>query len=195
MQRYTFFSKCQQNLLTLCKIFDMDYLLFVSAIVVLIIGLIGDIIPGIPGTPVSYLALLLVHWTDRVSYSPKLLVIAGFVGAVITVLDYVVPVWGTKKFGGTKAGVRGSTIGLIVGILVLPMLGIVLGPFGILGILGGPFVGAYIGEKMGGTPDNHAWRSAFGSFIGFLAGTFMKIVYTLVIGFYIVRSIIEVAFN
>ena len=173
----------------------MDYLLFISAIVVLIIGLIGDIIPGIPGTPVSYLALLLVHWTDRYIYSPKFLVIAGLICVVITVLDYVVPVWGTKKFGGTKAGVRGSTIGLIVGILVLPMLGIVLGPFGILGILGGPFVGAYVGEKMGGTPDEKAWRSAFGSFIGFLAGTFMKIVYTVVIGFYVVRAIIEVAVN
>ena len=195
MQRYKKFVKCQQKLLTLCKIFDMDYLLFISAIVVLIIGLIGDIIPGIPVTPVSYLALLLVHWTDRYSFSPKLLVIAGLLCAVITVLDYVVPVWGTKKFGGTKAGVRGSTIGLIVGILVLPMLGIVLGPFGILGILGGPFVGAYVGEKMGGTPDEKAWRSAFGSFIGFLAGTFMKIVYTVVIGFYVVKAIFEVAFN
>ncbi len=195
MQRYKKFVKCQQKLLTLCKILSMDYLLFISAIVVLIIGLIGDIIPGIPGTPVSYLALLLVHWTDRYSYSPKFLVIAGLICAVITVLDYVVPVWGTKKFGGTKAGVRGSTIGLIVGILVLPMLGIVLGPFGILGILGGPFVGAYVGEKMGGTPDEKAWRSAFGSFIGFLAGTFMKIVYTVVIGFYVVRAIIEVAVN
>ena len=167
----------------------MDYVLIISAFVVLIIGLIGDIIPGIPGTPVSYLALLLLHWSDRISYSPQFLVITGFICVIITVLDYVVPVWGTKKFGGTKAGVRGSTIGLIIGILVLPMLGIVLGPFGILGILGGPFVGAYVGEKMGGTPDNRAWRSAFGSFIGFLAGTFMKIVYTVAIGFYMIKEI------
>jgi len=168
----------------------MDYILFIAAIVVIIIGLIGDIIPGIPGTPVSYLALLLLHWTDRISYSPEFLVIMGLICAVITVLDYVVPVWGTKKFGGTKAGTRGSTIGMIVGILVLPMLGIVLGPFGILGILGGPFVGAYIGEKMGGTPDDKAWRSAFGSFIGFLTGTLMKVVYTLVVGFYVIRDVI-----
>ncbi len=172
----------------------MDYVLLISAFVVLIIGLIGDIIPGIPGTPVSYLALLLLHWTDRISYSPQFLVITGFICVVITVLDYVVPVWGTKKFGGTKAGVRGSTIGLIIGILVLPMLGIVLGPFGILGILGGPFVGAYVGEKMGGTPDNLAWRSAFGSFIGFLAGTLMKIVYTVAIGYYMIKEIINVLY-
>ena len=172
----------------------MDYILFVSAIVVLIIGLIGDIIPGIPGTPVSYLALLLVHWSDRISYTTQFLTITGLICVAITVLDYVVPVWGTKKFGGTKAGTRGSTIGLIVGILVLPMLGIVIGPFGILGLLGGPFVGAYIGEKMGGTPDNKAWRSAFGSFVGFLTGTLMKITYTLVIGFYVIKDIVVAIF-
>ena len=168
----------------------MDYLLIILAVVVLILGLIGDILPGIPGTPVSFLALLLLHWTEKISYSPRFLAITGVICVIITVLDYVVPVWGTKKFGGTKAGTRGSTIGLIVGILVLPALGIVIGPFGILGLLGGPFFGAYIGEKMGGTPDNKAWRSAFGSFIGFLAGTFMKIAYTLVIGFYVVKDII-----
>ena len=168
----------------------MDYLLIVAAIVVLIIGLIGDIIPGIPGTPVSYLALLLIHWTDKYSYTQQEIIILGLICVAITVLDYVVPVWGTKKFGGTKAGVRGSTIGLVVGIIVLPMLGIVLGPFGLLGILGGPFVGAYIGEKMGGTPDDKAWQSAFGSFIGFITGTLMKVVYTLVIGYFVVRAII-----
>lgn len=183
--------KYQQKLLTLCKILSMDYLMYISAIVLLIIGFIGDVIPGIPGTPVSYLALLLVHWSDRYSYSTKFLVIAGLICAVITVLDYVVPVWGTKKFGGTKAGVRGSTIGLILGLL----LSFFTGPLAIFCILGGPFLGAYIGEKNGGSSDEHALRSAFGSFIGFLAGTFMKIVYTVVIGFYVVRAIIEVAVN
>lgn len=187
-----FFPKCQQKLLTLCKIFAMDYLLLILAVVVIIVGFIGDIIPGIPGTPVSYLALLLVHWTERYSYSPQFLVIMGLVCVVITILDYVVPVWGTKKFGGTKAGARGSTIGLIVGILVLPALGIVIGPFGIFGLLGGPFFGAYIGEKMGGTKDDRAWRSAFGSFIGFLSGTLMKVVYTLVVGYYVIRAIIAI---
>lgn len=173
------------------KFFAMDYILMTAAIVVIIVGFIGDIIPGIPGTPVSYFALLLLHWTDRITYSTHFLAITGVICAVITILDYVVPVWGTKKFGGTKAGTRGSTIGLIIGILVLPALGIVMGPFGLIGILGGPFVGAYIGEKMGGTPDDIAWRSAFGSFIGFVAGTFMKIAYTLVIGYFVVKDIIN----
>ncbi len=170
----------------------MDYFLMILAVIVVIIGFVGDIIPGIPGTPLTYLALLLLHWTDKIQYSARFLVVTGIICVVITILDYVVPVWGTKRFGGTKAGTRGSTIGLIVGVIVLPALGIVLGPFGLFGIIGGPFLGAYIGEKTGGAPDNQALRSAFGSFIGFLTGTFMKIVYTLVIGFYVVKDIIVV---
>ena len=168
----------------------MDYLLFVCAVILIVLGLIGDVIPGIPGTPVTYLAVLLLHWTEKVSYTTDFLVITGVICVAITVVDYIVPVWGTKRFGGTKAGARGSTIGLIISVVVLPMLGIVLGPFGIFGLLGGPFLGAYIGEKMSGVPENRAWRSAFGSFVGFLAGTFMKIVYTLVIGFFVVKDII-----
>ena len=77
----------------------------------------------------------------------------------------------------------------------LTMLGIVIGPFGIIGILAGPFLGAYIGEKMGGTNDDLAWRSAIGSFIGFLTGTLMKIIYTLVVGFYVIKDICVAVFN
>ena len=105
-------------------------------------------------------------------------------------MDYFVPIWGTKKFGGTKAGVKGSTIGLIIGVIVLPLLGVVLGPFGIIGIIAGPFVGAYIGEKMSGVDDTLAWRSAFGSFVGFVAGTLLKVVYSLVVGFVVIKDII-----
>lgn len=168
----------------------MDYVIYLVSVVFIIVALIGDVLPGLPGVPLSYLALILLHFTDKISYSPQMLIITGVICVVITVLDYVVPIWGTKKFGGTKAGVRGSTIGLIVGVLVLPLLGIVLGPFGIIGLLGGPFLGAYIGEKIAGEEDHKAWRSAIGSFIGFIAGTFMKVVYSLVVGFIAIRDII-----
>lgn len=175
--------------------FFMDIILVIVAFIVLILGLLGDILPGIPGTPVTYLALLILHWTDKISYSTQFLLIFGMVAVAITILDYVVPVWGTKKFGGTKAGARGSTIGLIVSVVVLPLLGIVIGPFGIVGLLGGPFVGAYIAEKRAGNDDRLAWRSAFGSFLGFVTGTLVKIVFTLVVGFYMVKDVIMLAFN
>lgn len=173
----------------------MEYLIYLLSIIIIIIGIVGDVIPGIPGTPVSYFSLIILQLSKNINTSTETLVIMGVMCAVITVLDYIVPAWGTKKFGGSKAGVRGSTVGLIVSIVVLPMLGIVLGPFGIIGILAGPFVGAYIGEKMSGGDDTKAWRSAFGSFIGFLAGTFMKLAYSIIIAYMIFRDIILTFIN
>ena len=109
----------------------------------------------------------------------------GIIGAIIYVLDYVVPVWGTKTLGGTKAGIRGSTIGLILGLLITFFF-----PIGFIAILLGPFLGAYIGEKNNGTDDKLAWRSALGSFVGFLTGTFLKLVYAGVCIYYIVKDLI-----
>ena len=63
-------------------------------------------------------------------------------------------------------------------------MGITIGPFGILGILLGPFLGAYIAESTGGRDSKESLRAAFGSFIGFLAGTMMKIAYSAVAAFY-----------
>jgi uncharacterized protein YqgC (DUF456 family) len=172
----------------------MDYLLIILGAICILVGLIGSILPGLPGPPVSYLGLLLIHWTRFAQYSTKMLVIWAIIVLIVAVLDYVVPVWGTKKYGGTKAGVRGSTIGLIVGVILLPMLGIVLGPFGLFGILGGPFIGAWIGERQAGQNSDKALRAAFGSFIGFLAGTFMKLAVSIVLAFYFVRSLLQAIF-
>jgi uncharacterized protein YqgC (DUF456 family) len=168
----------------------MEYLIFLLAVVCVIVGIVGDVVPGLPGVPISYAAMLLLHFFTGITYSNETLIIYGVLCAVITIVDYFVPIWGTKKFGGTKAGVRGSTIGLVVGVVVLPILGIVIGPFGLIGILAGPFVGAYIGEKMSGVDDSLAWRSAIGSFVGFVAGTLLKVVYSIVVAVVVIKDII-----
>ena len=168
----------------------MEYLIFLLSVICVIVGIVGDVVPGLPGVPISYAAMLLLHFFTGITYSNETLIIYGVLCAVITIVDYFVPIWGTKKFGGTKAGVRGSTIGLIVGVVVLPVLGIVIGPFGLIGILAGPFVGAYIGEKMSGVDDKLAWRSAIGSFVGFVAGTLLKVVYSIVVAVVVVKDII-----
>lgn len=162
----------------------MDWIWVLIGIVLVLIGIIGAIVPGIPGPVISFFALLILQLKDTAPFTDDFLVIMGLIAAGVTFLDYVVPIWGTKKFGGTKMGVRGSIIGLLVGIFVLPILGIVIGPFGLLGIILGPFVGAYIGESMGGQNSNVAMRSAIGSFIGFITGTLMKLVYSIIVGFY-----------
>lgn len=142
------------------------------AILCAIVGVAGAIIPGIPGPPIAWAALLFMHLSDRVDYSPTLLVLMAVLAVVITVLDYVVPTWGTKRMGGTKAGSWGSTLGLIAGMFFLPAIG----PLGIVTILGGPFLGAWLGEMLMGNKEK-ALRAAWGSFLGFLAGTFVKLAY------------------
>jgi uncharacterized protein YqgC (DUF456 family) len=163
----------------------MTYLLIIVAIILALVGLVGAIVPGIAGPPFSFLGLLVLSFVDGIHYSTGFLVVMGIIGAVVFLLDYVVPIWGTKKLGGTKAGVRGSTIGLILGLLFT-----IVFPVGFIAILLGPFLGAYIGEKTNGTADKNAWKSAFGSFVGFLTGTFLKTVYAVVCIYYMVKDLI-----
>jgi uncharacterized protein YqgC (DUF456 family) len=156
----------------------MDILLIVLGAICLLLGLVGCVAPVVPGVPLSYLGLLLLHWTERVQFSWQFLVVWGVVVVVIQILDYFIPAWGTKKFGGTKYGVWGSTIGLFAGFLMGP-----------LGIIIGPFVGAVVGELIyfnrhpqntivqpKNTNFNRALRAGFGSFVGLLAGTLVKVV-------------------
>ena len=163
---------------------NMTYVLIAVALVLVIVGLVGAIVPGIAGPPFSFLGLLAVSFIDGIHYSAEFLLVMGIIGAIVFVLDYVIPVWGTKKFGGTNAGVRGSTIGLILGLLFT-----VVFPVGFIAVLLGPFIGAYIGEKSVGTEDSKAWRSAFGSFVGFLLGTGLKVVYAFVCIYFIVKDL------
>lgn len=163
----------------------MMYVLIISSILLALIGLVGAVVPGIAGTPFSFLSLLALSFVDGISYSTKFLVIMGVVGAIVFTVDYIVPVWGTKKLGGTKAGVRGSTIGLFAGLFIAFVF-----PIGFIAVLLGPFIGAYIGEKLADTEDHKAWKAAFGSFVGFLLGTGIKVVYACVCFYFIVRDLI-----
>ena len=161
------------------------YVLIVVAILLALVGLVGAVVPGIAGTPFSFLALLTLSFVRGIDYSTKFLLIMGLIGAVVFALDYVVPIWGTKKLGGTKAGVRGSTIGLFLGLFITFVF-----PVGFIAVLLGPFIGAYIGEKSAGTEDHKAWRAAFGSFVGFLLGTGIKTIYACACIFYVVKDLI-----
>lgn len=169
----------------------MDYFLLTIAIIILILGLIGCLLPVLPGPPLSFVAIIILHFTRFADFSGRSLFFFGALALIVQVLDYIVPAWGTKKFGGSKYGMWGAIIGLIAGIFILPALGLVLGPFGLIGILGGPFVGALVGERIAGKDNDSAMRAAFGSFIGFLAGTFMKLVSSGIITFFFVKELIR----
>ena len=143
-------------------------------------GVLGCVIPVIPGPPISFLALLLVQWGHYADYSTEFLVIWGAVTVAVTVLDYYLPVFFTKKFGGSKKATWGATIGLIVGLF--------LGP---IGIIMGPFVGALVGEMIHDRENNaKAWKVAFGAFLAFIFGTGLKLTASLMMAWCVVRDIL-----
>ncbi len=114
-----------------------DYILLILGIIIMIIGIIGCLVPVLPGPALSYIGLIFLQLTRFGQFSNPTLIILGAVTVIVTVTDFVVPVWGTKKFGGSKYGTRGATVGLIVGFF--------LGP---LGIILGPLIGAFVGEMI-----------------------------------------------
>lgn len=156
----------------------LDYFLLALAIVFIIIGIIGCLVPVLPGPPLSFAGILILHFTDFAEFRVNLLVILGIIAVIVAVFDYVVPIWGTKKFGGTKYGIRGATIGLVVGLF-----------FGPPGIIIGPFLGAVIGEMIYRGDFNYAIRAGFGSLIGFMAGIGIKLAASLIITFYFIRGL------
>ena len=143
----------------------MDIALLILAGLFILIGIIGCIVPGLPGTPLAYIGLWIAQATDRVDFTWQTLLIWGIVTVVVSILNYVVPAWGTKQFGGTKWGVWGSTLGVMVGLF-----------FGAVGVIVGPLVGAILGELLGGKEVAAALRAGWGSFIGILFGTILKLV-------------------
>ncbi len=158
----------------------IDIFLIALGIVLLILGLIGCIVPFLPGPPLSYIALLMLQLRTESPFSAWFLIIMALIVIAITVIDYIVPVWGTKKIGGTKYGMWGSTIGLILGLFIFPPWGIIIGPF----------LGAFVGEIINNQNTNKALKSALGSFLGFVAGTLLKLVTSIVITYYFIVNII-----
>lgn len=144
----------------------MDYFLIISGIILLLGGILGCVIPALPGPPLSYAALLLLHFTEKHQFTLKFLLIWAAVTIVITVIDYLIPIWGAKRFGAGKRGIYGSIIGLIAGMFLFPPLGIIIGPF----------IGAVIGEMTAGKETEPAVKAGIGTFIGFFSGVLLKLI-------------------
>ena len=143
----------------------MEIFLLVIAFLLMLIGVIGCIVPGLPGTPIAYAGLWIAQATERVDFSWQFLLVWGIVMIAVSALDYVVPAWGTKHYGGTRYGVWGSTIGVFVGLF-----------FGAAGVILGPLVGAVLGEMLSGKALAEALKAGWGSFVGILFGTVIKLI-------------------
>lgn len=158
----------------------MDYVLISLGVIFILSGILGCVLPIVPGPPLSYVGLLLLHFTERFQFSTKFLIIWAVITAVVYALDLFIPAWGTKKFGGSKRGIWGSIIGLLIGMFLFPPFGLIIGAF----------LGAVIGELSGGKDSGDALKSGFGSFMGFIAGTLIKLITSGMITWYFFKELI-----
>ncbi len=141
----------------------MDILLIIIGIICLLAGLAGCILPLLPGPPIAYLGLLLLHFTEQVTFSTTQLIIWLLLVILLQITDYIVPLMGSKYCGSSRYGTRGCLAGTLIGLCFMPW-----------GIILGPFLGAFIGELLGGNKSSQALKSGIGSLAGFLLGTVLK---------------------
>lgn len=162
----------------------MDTFLIIAAIALGVFGIIGSIIPGIPGPPLSWVGLALLYAgqgmgvTDKVMGLPFLLTWLA-VTVVVCVLDYVVPALFTKMTGGSKYASWGAIIGLFIGLIHPP-----------IGMIFGSLLFAFLFDFFLG--DKGVWgsfKSSIGAFLGFIFGTGLKLVASAVMMYYIISYI------
>ncbi len=161
----------------------MDYIYIFLSLLFAVTGVAGAIVPVLPGPPISYVGLLLLLLCDGCGINMPTVVIAGVLAVVVTLLDYVAPVWFTKRSGGSKAGVWGATLGLLVGFF-----------FSVPGIILGPFIGALLGELYAKAPADKALGVSFVSFIAFIVTTGFKLIYGLALLVIIVKECVGIIF-
>jgi uncharacterized protein YqgC (DUF456 family) len=160
----------------------MEYLLLILSLIFIILGYVGAFVPGLSGPPLAWVAILLIYFINNIQLPLWVLIVTGVIAGLSLILEWIIPAYGTKIFKGSKYGIRGSYIGMIIGIIA-PI------PFG---FLIGPFVGAYVGELyMDPKDQSRALKAAFGTFIGFLLAILMNFALVslmlLVWGYYVFK--------
>lgn len=148
--------------------------------VLVIAGIVGCFMPIIPGPPLTFAGMIAYQISSHNPFSVELIVIFGAFTAAVTIFDYFLPSLGARYSGGSKKGTYGSIIGMIAGFFLFPPLGIIIFPF----------VGAVVGELTDGKKFTKAMKAGFGTFLGFLAGTFIKLLVCGFMLFFYIRAIV-----
>ena len=157
-----------------------DTIIYFVAFGFMIFGIIGSILPLIPGPIMSYIGLLLIHYFVDLNFTDKELFMYGIVTILVFLSDYILQFLGVKNMGGKKYALYGTMVGVVVG-LFFPPFGLILGPF----------LGALTGAILEKNPHKNAFKIAFGALLGFVFGTIVKLSYSL----YILYLVINTLFN
>lgn len=146
--------------------YTVNIILLILGFSLLLVGLVGSVVPVVPGPPLGYLGILVIKWSGLGTFTPEFLWLWGGIVAVVTVADFLLPGLMTRLFGGSRAATWGAMIGVFAGIFIMPPYGIILGPF----------LGALTGEWINNNELNgRAFKAAFGSFLAFILGVGMKL--------------------
>ena len=144
----------------------------------MILGIIGSIIPVIPGPIMSYIGLLLIHFFTDLNFTDNELVRYGIITVLVFASDYILQFLGVNKMGGKKYAVYGTMIGVSIG-LFFPPIGLILGPF----------IGAFMGALLEKNSNRYAFKIAFGALLGFVFGTIIKLSYSLYILYLVINKL------
>lgn len=155
---------------------------YIIAILLCVIGLIGSIVPILPGPMLAWGGWLLLYFARDGRVTLTSLIVWGVVLLVVVLLDNFGSTWLTGKVGGSKWGTRGCFIGMLIGMFCFPPMGLILGPF----------LGAFVGELIGNASTGHALQVALWSFVSFLLTTGLKLIYCGVLLFYMVKGLMTI---
>ena len=172
----------------------MEIILAVAAFLLLLVGLMGSVVPAVPGPPLSYAGLLLLHFSGYGGFSPTFLWVWAGITAVVTIADNFLPAWMTKRFGGSRMAVVGSVLGLIAGTIFFAPAGLLIGPF--LGALAGELINSRFQAGRRESADGiyadgnaKALKAALGAFLAFIVGTGAKLIIGALMIYYAVRAV------
>ena len=177
----------------------MEIILAVLAFLFLLAGVLGSVVPALPGPPMSYAGLLLLKWSGYADFSVTFLLVWAAITIAVTVMDNFLPALMTKRFGGSRLAVIGSVLGLIAGMIFFAPAGLIAGPF--LGALAGELINNRIKRKKAENSDpettdtavarnNNALKVAFGAFLAFIFGTGAKLIISSMMIYYAVKAVL-----
>jgi uncharacterized protein YqgC (DUF456 family) len=160
----------------------MGITLIILAFVLLIIGIVGAVVPALPGPPLSFIGLLLVQWSGYGSFTPAFLWVWAGITVFITVMDYILPALLARRFGGSRFAAIGSFVGLVIGIFFFAPWGMIVGTF----------LGALAGELIHNRENKtQAFKAACGALLAFIAGAGAKLIASSIMLFYAVKVAVK----
>ena len=164
----------------------MGIVLIVLAFVLLIIGIVGAVVPVLPGPPLSFIGLLLVYWSGYGNFTTEFLWVCGGITAFLTVMDYLLPSLLARRFGGSRFAAIGSFVGLVTGIFFFPPWGMIVGTF----------FGALAGELLHNRNNKaQALKAALGALFAFIVGSGAKLIASSIMLYYAVKAVISGALH